>query len=87
MIDTIFHTLRIFAKLQLFQKQTKKEFLSFILNKPVKFIESVCKKANAIARKVDSEIVKMVKSWHFSPLYDINAPNYEWGIVSIKIQK
>lgn len=41
-----------------FQKQTKKEFLSFILNKPVKFIESVCKKANAIASKVDSEIVK-----------------------------
>lgn len=41
-----------------FQKQTKKEFLSFILNKPVKFIESVCKKANAIARKVDSEIAK-----------------------------
>jgi len=36
---------------------------------------------------IDSEIVKMVKSWHFSPLYDINAPNYEWGIVSIKIQK
>ena len=41
-----------------FQKQTKKEFLSFILNKPVKFIESVCKKANAIASKVDSEIAK-----------------------------
>jgi hypothetical protein len=36
---------------------------------------------------VDAEIVKMVKSWHFSPLYDINAPNYEWGIISIKIQK
>lgn len=41
-----------------FQQQTQKEFLSFLLNKPVKFIELVCKKATNIASKVNSEIAK-----------------------------
>lgn len=36
---------------------------------------------------IDSEIVNLVKSWHFNPLYGKGSPNYEWGILHIRLVK
>lgn len=36
---------------------------------------------------IDSEMIKLVKTWHFSPIYDSSAAKYEWGIAHIRLQR
>lgn len=36
---------------------------------------------------IDTEIVNLIKNWHFSPLNNPANPNYEWGIVSVRLQR
>lgn len=36
---------------------------------------------------IDSEIVRMLKTWHFSPAYTPNASGYDWGIITVRLQK
>jgi hypothetical protein len=36
---------------------------------------------------IDLEIVKMIKSWHFTPSYSIDTSNYDWGVIVIRIQR
>lgn len=36
---------------------------------------------------IDSEIINLVKTWHFSPMYDPAAPKYEWGVAHIRLQR
>lgn len=36
---------------------------------------------------VDSEIVNLIKTWCFNPVYDPKASDYEWGVVRIRMQR
>lgn len=36
---------------------------------------------------IDSEIINLFKTWLFRPVYDSSTPNYEWGIVNIRMRR
>lgn len=36
---------------------------------------------------IDLEVVKMIKSWHFNPVFEPTASNYDWGVVNVRLMK
>lgn len=36
---------------------------------------------------IDSEIMKLIKTWRFNPVYIQSYPDYEWGVITVKVEK
>lgn len=36
---------------------------------------------------VDTEIINFIKTWRFSPVFNTAGPNYEWGVVRVRLLK
>lgn len=36
---------------------------------------------------VDFELVDVIKKWRFSPVYNPSTPNYEWGVIVVRLQR
>lgn len=36
---------------------------------------------------IDTEIINFIKTWRFSPVFDTRGPNYEWGVVRVRLVK